>query len=227
MSTPVVGDVASSCHDLLELLIAVSDGRSAQGRDHPVAVVLTLVAAATVAGATGYTAIAGWVADVPAEIMDSLHERVAARPAGPPSRSTIWRVCADADADVLDAVIAEWTTTRHAHVRAGAPTQLRLDGKTVGGAVDDDGNQLHLLSALAGDPRPGTVGRLPDLPGHRRWLQRHLVRRHHGQPRRVRGHHRPVLIIRRRERRHHVQTNGDAVLITEGAAGRGPVRRGC
>ncbi|ROO52801.1 DDE family transposase [Micromonospora sp. Llam0] len=158
VSTPVVGDVASSCHDLLELLLAVSDGRSAQGRDHPVAVVLTLVAAATVAGATGYTAIAGWVADVPAEVMDSLYERVGARPAGPPSRSTIWRVCTDTDTDVLDAVIAEWTTTRHAHVRAGAPTQLRLDGKTVGGAVGDDGNQLHLLSALAGDPRPGAVG---------------------------------------------------------------------
>lgn len=30
------------------------------GRDHPAAVVLALVAAATVAGMTGYTAMAGW-----------------------------------------------------------------------------------------------------------------------------------------------------------------------
>lgn len=40
--------VAQVCADLLELLAGVSDGRSSQGRDHPV--VVALVAAATVAG---------------------------------------------------------------------------------------------------------------------------------------------------------------------------------
>ncbi|MEV6347482.1 hypothetical protein [Actinoplanes sp. NPDC051851] len=54
---------------------------------------LALVAAATVAGLKGYTAISGWIDDVPAEILDSLYQRVDARPAGRPSRSTIWRVC--------------------------------------------------------------------------------------------------------------------------------------
>ncbi|MFY1668353.1 ISAs1 family transposase, partial [Plantactinospora sp. WMMB334] len=34
------------------------------------------------------------------------------------------------------------------------PAQIRLDGKTVRGAVDADGEQLHLLSALAGSPGP-------------------------------------------------------------------------
>ena len=96
-----------SCHGLLELLLAVSDGRSDQGRDHPVAVVLALAAAATVAGSKGYTAMSGWIADVPTDILTSLYTRVAARPAGRPSRSTIWRVCTDTDADVLDAVIGE------------------------------------------------------------------------------------------------------------------------
>ncbi|MFC0862178.1 transposase family protein [Sphaerimonospora cavernae] len=42
----------------------VTDGRSDQGRDHPVAAVLALAAAATVAGMTGYRAITGWIADV-------------------------------------------------------------------------------------------------------------------------------------------------------------------
>jgi predicted transposase YbfD/YdcC len=156
---PLAGDVSftRSCHDLLELLLAVSDGRSGQGRDHPVAVVLTLLAAATVAGSKGYTAMAGWVADVSAEVLDSLYERVGARPAGRPSRSTIWRVCTDTDADVLDAVIAEWTTAQQARTTVDTPTQLRLDGKTVRGAVDNDGDQLHLLSALAGPPRSGAA----------------------------------------------------------------------
>jgi predicted transposase YbfD/YdcC len=155
-SVQQVGDLSftPSCHALLELLLAVSDGRSDQGRDHPVAVVLALVAAATVAGSKGYTAMTGWVADVPAEVLDSLYLRVDARPGGRPSRSTIWRVCTDTDADVLDAVIAEWTAAQH----TGTPVQVRLDGKTVRGAVDTDGEQLHLLSALAGPPDPSATG---------------------------------------------------------------------
>jgi hypothetical protein len=81
---PLPEDVSftPSCHGLLDLLLAVGDGRSDQGRDHPVAVVLALIAAATVSGLKGYTAISGWVADVPTEILDSLYRRVEARPAG-------------------------------------------------------------------------------------------------------------------------------------------------
>jgi hypothetical protein len=43
------------CCDLLELFAGVSDGRVGQGRDHPVAAVLALAAAAVVAGMKGYT----------------------------------------------------------------------------------------------------------------------------------------------------------------------------
>lgn len=121
---PLSGDVSftPSCHGLLELLLAVCDGRSEKGRDHPVSVVLALVAAATVAGLKGYTAISGWVADVPAEILDSLYTRVQARPGGRPSHSTLWRVCTDTDGDILDAVIAEMEH-RPTHRRAGSQQQ--------------------------------------------------------------------------------------------------------
>src|SRR5437763_16658621 len=96
------------CGDLLRLLGGVSDGRSAQGRDHPAGVVLALAAAATVAGMKGYTAMAGWVADVPEGIVTDLYLRAGAPPAGRPSRSTIWRVCTDTDAQALDAAIGSW-----------------------------------------------------------------------------------------------------------------------
>ena len=65
--------------DLLRRFAAVSDGRSAQGRDHPVAVVLRLCAAAVLAGMRSFTAIAGWVADVPVELLVVLHGRPAER----------------------------------------------------------------------------------------------------------------------------------------------------
>jgi hypothetical protein len=63
----VLGGALANRGDLLELLAGVSDGRPGWGRDHPVAAVLALAAAAVVAGSRSFTAIAGWAADVPAD----------------------------------------------------------------------------------------------------------------------------------------------------------------
>ncbi len=78
-------------NDLLGQFGLVRDGRSGLGRDHPVAAVLVLAAAAGVAGVKGYTAIAGWVTDVPPPVLADLYLRAGARPARPPSKATIWR----------------------------------------------------------------------------------------------------------------------------------------
>ena len=100
--------VTEVCDDLLKLFGSVSDGRSGQGRDHPVAAVLALAAAAVVAGMKGYTAIAGWVKDVPPPVLADLYLRAGASPARPPSKATIWRVVTDADADAFDATVGSW-----------------------------------------------------------------------------------------------------------------------
>ena len=84
LSVAAVGD-----RDLLQRFASVSDGRSEQGRDHPVAVVLTLCAAAVLAGMRSFTAIAGWVADVPVELLGLLY---AVPDAVGPSKTTLWRV---------------------------------------------------------------------------------------------------------------------------------------
>jgi DDE family transposase len=100
--------VAEVCDDLLELFRSVTDGRSGRGRDHPVAAVLALAAAAVVAGMKGYTAIAGWVRDVPPPVRADLYLRAGAAPAQPPSKATVWRVITDADAEVFDAAVGRW-----------------------------------------------------------------------------------------------------------------------
>lgn len=143
---------AVMCPELLVRFGEVSDGRSDQGRVHPVAVVLTLCAAAVVAGMGSFTAIAGWVTDVPAELLAQLY----GRRAEPPSKATIWRVVTGADAAVVDAVIGAWLA---AHATARETTEhggegespelvaIAVDGKTVRGATDTEGNQVHLLAA--------------------------------------------------------------------------------
>lgn len=146
------------CGDLFELFLSVSDGRRDQGRDHPVAAVLALAAAATVAGMRGYRAIAGWVADVPAPVLAGLYLRAGAAAAGPPGLTTIWRVLSGADADILDNAVGSWLCTlRTGEGGSGqALTHLRMDGKTLRGAKDSHGAQRHLLAVMAG-PEDRTV----------------------------------------------------------------------
>src|SRR5260370_19480376 len=87
--------------------------------------------------------------------------RAGAGPARPPSKATIWRVVTDADAEVLDATVGEWLMSgllaepagQHGAAERDDPAGLmpvRLDGKTVRGAKDAEGNQRHLLAALVG-----------------------------------------------------------------------------
>jgi predicted transposase YbfD/YdcC len=167
------------CLDLLDRFSAVSDGRSDQARAHPVAAVLTLAAAAVVAGMRSLTAIAGWVLDVAPEVRERLYARCGLS-ASVPSRSTLWRVVAGADAAMVDAAVGAWLAAGYA-ATAGLPTgeqrpilglaadevgglvsgqlggdregaavglvALMVDGKTVRGAEDADGHQVHLLAA--------------------------------------------------------------------------------
>jgi predicted transposase YbfD/YdcC len=161
---PIVSvPVSDVCGDLLKLFAGVSDGRVGTGRDHPIAAVLSLAAAAVVAGMKGYAAITGWVADVPPAILTDLYLRSGAGPAPPPSKTTIWRVLTDSDAEAFDAAVGTWlmnlagfTTPAAARHDAGEDAcsqvlmQVRLDGKAVRGAKDTGGNQVRLLAALAG-----------------------------------------------------------------------------
>ena len=167
MSDPEVqhrrADAAVGGPDLLARFAGVSDGRSDQGRDHPVAVVLTLCAAAVLAGMRSFTAIAGWVADVPAALLGDLYGAPAP---GSPSKTTLWRVLTGVDAAAVDAVIGGWLAGQ-AQRAAPSPADstglldapdstdegdqallaVAVDGKTVRGAVDPDGAQTHLLAA--------------------------------------------------------------------------------
>ena len=126
---------------------------------------LALAAAAVVAGSRSFTAIAGWAADVPASVLEDLYRRCGARRpgVGPPSKATIWRVVIGADTAALDAAAGAWLMERaaaagdlavagHGGDRDGdAPLiPVRVDGKTIRGARNTDGSQVHLVAALSG-----------------------------------------------------------------------------
>jgi len=68
-------------------------------------------------------------------------------------------VLTDADAEAFDAAIGAWLSGLAGFTAAPASgddrespgfVEVRLDGKTIRGAKDAEGNQMHLLAALAG-----------------------------------------------------------------------------
>jgi predicted transposase YbfD/YdcC len=166
---PGVGlaEAAVTGPDLLERFAGISDRRSDQGREHPVAVVLTLCAVAVLSGMRSFTAIAGWIIDVPADMVACLYVAAGAAPTAGPSKTTVWRVLTGADAAAVDAAIGAWLAERAHHTPdtdtgtgtgtgTGTDTDSKVvvvavDGKTVRGAVDTDGNQPHLLAAATHD----------------------------------------------------------------------------
>jgi hypothetical protein len=86
-----LAEAAVAGPDLLKRFAGISDRRSDQGREHPVAVVLTLCAAAVLAGMRSFTAIAGWITDVPAGMVACLYVAAGAAPAAGPSKTTTGR----------------------------------------------------------------------------------------------------------------------------------------
>lgn len=127
---------------LLELLARVPDPRGRRGRQHHLSAILAVGLAAVIAGAKSFVAIGEWVAHQHAETLHSLGITTAAGP----DESTIRRVFALIDADVLDRLLGAFMWTRTHTV--GTRRVIALDGKTVRGARSKTRDAPHLVAAL-------------------------------------------------------------------------------
>lgn len=107
----VGGGDDSSMVDLLDHFAVLDDARDQRWVAHPAAAVLTLCAAAVVAGMRGFTAIAGWIADTPPWLLHRLYDRCG-KPPLTPSKTTIWQVVTHTDAAALDAAVGTWLAAR-------------------------------------------------------------------------------------------------------------------
>jgi predicted transposase YbfD/YdcC len=139
---------------LLSVLGQVPEHRKARGIRHELAALLAVATAAVLSGADSTAAIAQYARTLPQPALASLGIRrnKRTRTYVAPASQTLRRAIRAVDAHALDAAVTGWL---HAQVSAGhlSPGQLTqliiaLDGKTVRGAKDTAGNQLHLFAAL-------------------------------------------------------------------------------
>jgi predicted transposase YbfD/YdcC len=157
LAEPDTVDLEPVVLDLVDRFAQIGDPRHARWVVHPLPVVLALCAGAVVAGMASFTAIAGWVADVPADLLTGLYTRCGNRcdkNTAVPSKATLWRVVTEIDAASADAAIGAWLLQRAAQQTSpdadsvSEISEIAVDGKTLRGAKDGDGNQVHLLAVM-------------------------------------------------------------------------------
>ena len=160
---------------MVDYLEAIEDSRSRHGRRYRLSTLLALCAAAVCAGARGYLEIGQWVRARSDKVLR--HFRVGTR-RGKLQRPSVYclrNALVHTDPDRFNAAIDAW----HRSID-GTDAAIAIDGKTLRGAIDDNGRRMHVLSAV----------------GHR--SRRTLVKKNGAEGRR----HRPGKVHQRGRRVH-------------------------
>ena len=119
------------------------DPRRRQGRRHALPTVLALAAAATLCGMRGYKAISEWLENLGPKALQRFRVRRRDGQYRAPSLSAIRSLLVRVNPAQLDAALRTW---HEAH--GGGDSALAIDGKTIRGAIDADGNQTHVLGIV-------------------------------------------------------------------------------
>ena len=121
----------------------IADPRRPQGRRHPLSVVLGIAAGATLCGMRGYKAIAEWANALGQQARERFGCRREDGRYVVPSESIIRDCMIRIEPGALDRALNVWNQAWGLRDEA-----LALDGKTMKNALDEDGNQTHIMSVV-------------------------------------------------------------------------------
>ncbi|MET7951638.1 ISAs1 family transposase [Micromonospora sp. NPDC005324] len=141
------------------VLAELPDPRARRGVRHRLTVVVTAAVCAVVSGYRSYTAIAEWVADVPAATALAL----GIAPDWRPSEAMIRRLLQALGPDLLTTAISGWLAGRAAATPPAQRRAIAVDGKTLGGSRTTDAAAQHVLAAC--EQATGVVLASTDVEG--------------------------------------------------------------
>jgi hypothetical protein len=121
----------------------IPDPRRAQGRRHPLSAVLAIAAGATLCGMQGYLAISDWAKSLGQKARQRFCCRYQNKRYIVPSLSTIRDVLIRVEPVHLDRALQRWN-----QAYGQQDESLAIDGKTMCNAIDDQGYQTHIMSAI-------------------------------------------------------------------------------
>lgn len=121
----------------------IDDHRRAQGKKHQLANILALSAAAILCGMRGYKDISLWVQSLGDKARSRFKCRKRQGQYEVPSRTVIRDALINVNPDQLDLALNAW------NAQFGSQDEsLAIDGKTMCNAIDDQGRQTHIMSAI-------------------------------------------------------------------------------
>ena len=121
----------------------IPDPRRPQGRRHRLSTVLAIAAGATLCGMRGYLAISDWANSLGQKARERFGCRFMKSRYIVPSLSIIRDVLIRVDPVHLDNALQRWNQAYGQHDES-----LSIDGKTMCNAIDDQGHQVHIMSAI-------------------------------------------------------------------------------
>ena len=134
---------AQQMQSLPSFFADIPDPRRAQGRRHPLSTVLAIAAGATLCGMRGYLAISDWAKSLGQKARERFGCRYQNRRYIVPSLSIIRDVLIRVDPMHLDHALQRWN-----QAYGQQDESLAIDGKTMCNAIDDQGYQTHIMSAI-------------------------------------------------------------------------------
>lgn len=137
--------------ELRQLILGLPDFRTAAGKRHQLATLLSIVICATLCGARSYLAIAEWAARCSQSMLSRFRARYDKdmKTFIPPSEPTIRRVLQHINGQAVDDALTGWLMSV---AQRDKNSLIAVDGKTLKGAKDSSGKQVQLLSAFLCDP---------------------------------------------------------------------------
>lgn len=129
---------------LIDTLKSLPDPRQNRGKRHRMISIIATSICAVLCGARSYAAIAQWAQHRTQNQLKRLWSRFndKTQQYEPPSEPTIRRTLQSIDAEAVDQAIYGWINSLF------SSDAVAFDGKVLKGARNDDGSQIHLLSAI-------------------------------------------------------------------------------
>ena len=134
---------ADHMRSLPQLFADIPDPRRIQGRRHRLATVLAIAAGAVLCGMRGYKAIADWANSLGQKARERFRCRVEKGRCVVPSESIIRDLLIRVDPAHLDRALQRWN-----EAYGKQDQSLAIDGKTMCNAIDEQGYQAHIMSAI-------------------------------------------------------------------------------
>jgi len=134
---------AEQMYALPHFFRAIADPRRAQGRRHPLPTVLAIASGASLCGMRGYKAIAGWAKSLGPKARERFGCRRENGRRVVPSEYVIRDVLVRVDPVELDAALQHWN-----EAYGEDDESLAIDGKTMCNAIDEAGQQTHIMSVV-------------------------------------------------------------------------------